>query len=252
MHERPTRIGIFGRGRLGSAVAALAERTPDMELAWSTGSGNAPGKGADVVLDASAASAVAGHVAWALETGTALVIGTTGWDRSIVESLDAEALRTGIMTAPNFSMAVAFMRRVALALGRFAAREPEADLSVQERHHAGKADSPSGTATLLAAALASGSGRHQGWTAGRAEQGTINIASLRSGRTVGYHELRYEAPLETLVFSHEALSRDVFARGAIEALLWLRGRRGIFRFDDMAAEIMDELFTPGRGSERND
>jgi dihydrodipicolinate reductase len=57
--------------------------------------------------------------------------------------------------------------------------------------------------------------------------------------------------MENLVFSHEAFSRDVFARGALEALLWIRGRRGIFRFDDMAAEIMDELFFPGRGSERN-
>jgi len=251
MNERPIRIGIFGRGRLGAAVAALVERTPGMVLAWTAGSCDAPGKGADAALDASASGAVSGHVGWAIESGTALVIGATGWDSSIVESLDAGALSIGIMTAPNFSMAVALMRRAAFALGRFAAREPGADLSVLERHHAGKADAPSGTATLLAAALASGSGRHQGWTTGRAEQGTINIASLRSGSTVGYHELRYEAPMENLVFSHEAFSRDVFARGALEALLWIRGRRGIFRFDDMAAEIMDELFFPGRGSERN-
>lgn len=251
MNERPTRIGIFGRGRLGSAVAALVERTPGMELAWSAGSGDAPGKRADVVLDASASGAVSGHVGWAIESGTTLVIGTTGWDSSIVDTLDAEALSIGIMVAPNFSVSVAFMRRVALALGRFAAREPGADLSVLERHHAGKADAPSGTATLLAAALSDGSGRHRGWTTGRAEQGKINIASLRSGSTVGYHELRYEAPMENLVFSHEAFNRDVFARGAIEALLWIRGRRGIFRFDDMATEIIDGLFSPGRGSERN-
>ncbi len=247
----PTRIGIFGRGRLGSAVAALAERSPDMELVWSAGSGDAPGSGADVVLDASASSAVSGHFAWAQDTGTPLVIGTTGWDSSIVDSLDADALSIGIMVAPNFSMAVALMRRAALALGRFAAMEPGADLSVLERHHVGKADSPSGTATLLAAALADGSGRHQGWTTGKARQGTINIASLRSGSTVGYHELRYEAPMENLVFSHEAFNRDVFARGALEALLWIRGRRGIFRFDDMATEIIDGLFFPGRGSARN-
>ena len=241
------RVGIVGRGRLGAAVAALIGRTPGMELAWTAGRGEAPGTGADVVLDASAAGAVGEHLAWALATGTPLVIGTTGWDRSLVERLDQETLCAGVMVAPNFSIAVAFMRRAALALGRLAALEPDADLSIMERHHRAKADSPSGTAKSLAAAMAEGSGRHGGWNAGRAEPGSINVASLRSGLAVGYHELRYEAPYETIVLAHEALNRELFARGAVEALLWIRDRRGVFSFDDMASDIIDPLFLPSAG-----
>jgi len=240
-------VGIFGRGRLGSAVAALIGRTPGLGLAWTVGRGESPGQGADVALDASAAGAVGVHLAWAIATGTPLVVGTTGWDRSLIERLDQASLGIGVMVAPNFSLAVAFMRRAALALGRLAALEPDADLSIMERHHRAKADSPSGTARLLATAMAEGSGRRLGWNPGRAELDAIAIASLRSGMTVGYHELRYEAPRETIVLSHEALNRELFARGALEALLWIRDKRGLYSFDDLASSLIDPLFLPQAG-----
>ncbi|PKL23746.1 MAG: hypothetical protein CVV47_13105 [Spirochaetae bacterium HGW-Spirochaetae-3] len=238
------RIGLFGRGRLGTAVVERIGLTPGVELAWVAGRGEPPCAGADVVLDASSGSAVAEHLRWALETGTSLAIGATGWDTSVVDALAGRPLDIGVMVAPNFSLAVALMRRSALALGRLAARESDADLSVMERHHSGKVDSPSGTAKLLASALADGSGRHRGWISGAAETGAISIASLRSGQTVGYHEIRYEAPFETIVLSHEALSRGLYARGALEALVWLRNRRGVYSFDDFAAEVVDPLFYP--------
>ena len=80
------RIGIFGRGKLGKAVAALAERESDLEVGWHIDLGEEPGGHVDVALDASAAGAVAGHLGWALEAGTALVVAVTGWDRSILDA----------------------------------------------------------------------------------------------------------------------------------------------------------------------
>ena len=234
------RIGIFGRGKLGRAVTALIGKEKDLQLLWCVDKGEEPDARVDVAFDSSAAEAVPGHLAWAQATGTDFVIATTGWDRAILEGIESPGI--GILYAPNFSLGVAFMRRAALALGRFAALDAESDLAVVERHHRAKADAPSGTAKLLAEALAQGSGRHSGWVLGAAAPGKISVASLRAGDEVGYHELRLEGSAETLVLSHEARSRDIFAQGALRALRWIRGRKGVFTFDDLVAEIIDPLF----------
>jgi len=236
------RIGIFGRGKLGKAVAALAERENDLEVGWHIDLGEEPGGHVDVALDASAAGAVAGHLGWALEAGTDLVVAVTGWDRSILDASRIAAAGRGVLTSPNFSLSVAFMKRAALAIGRFAALDADSSLAIVERHHAAKADAPSGTAKFLAEALVQGCPRYTGWNQGAAEPGKINIASLRAGLEIGYHEIRYETGADNLVLSHEADSRDLFAKGALAALRWLKGRKGIFTFDDVAADIIDPLF----------
>jgi 4-hydroxy-tetrahydrodipicolinate reductase len=236
------RIGIFGRGRLGSAVAALAAKEGDLELAWAVDVGEEPSGKVDAALDASAAAAIPGHLAWALETGTNFVVAATGWDKSLLDALEAASKRIGILTSPNFSLSVAFMRRAAVAMGRFAALDPLSSLAIVERHHAAKADAPSGTAKLLAGALAQGCPRYAGWNQGRAEVDRINIASLRAGSEIGYHEIRLETGADALVLSHEADSRDIFAKGALVALRWMKGRRGLFTFDDLAADLIDPLF----------
>ena len=237
------RIGIFGRGKLGSAVAAFAAKESDLELAWIIDVGEQPGIKVDAVLDASAAAAIPSHIEWALETGTNFVLAATGWDASVGEKLKAASARIGVLTSPNFSLSVAFMRRAALAMGRFAALDGDSSLAIVERHHAAKADAPSGTAKLLAGALAQGCPRYSGWNMGRAEAGRINIASLRAGSEIGYHEIRLETGADALVLSHEADSRDIFAKGALVALRWIKGRKGLFTFDDLAADIIDPLFT---------
>ena len=235
------KIGVFGRGRLGSAVASLAEKE-GLELAWIVDKGENPAGKVEAVLDASTASAVGEHIEWALETGTNLVIAATGLDDSILLPLRVPGTRIGAMASPNFSLSVAFMRRAAVALGRFAAIEKGSSLAILERHHAAKTDAPSGTAKLLARALAQGCPRYSGWNMGRAEEDKINVASLRIGAEVGYHELRLETGADTIVLSHEAYSREIFAKGALVALRWICGKKGLFTFDDLAAELIDPLF----------
>jgi 4-hydroxy-tetrahydrodipicolinate reductase len=236
------KIGVFGRGKLGNAVTALASREGGLEVAWFIDLGEKPSGRVDVALDASAAGAVPGHLAWALESGTSLVIGATGWDRSILDASSFEKAGIGVLFTPNFSLSVAFMRRAAIALGRFAAIEADSSLAIVERHHSAKADAPSGTAKLLAEALVQGCPRYTGWNQGGAEDGKINIASLRAGTEVGYHEIRLETGADAIVLSHEADSREIFAKGALVALRWIEGRKGLFTFDDLAADLIDPLF----------
>lgn len=236
------RIGIFGRGRLGKAAIDAASKESDIEVAWSVDLGESPSGPVDAVLDCSAAGAVAEHLSWAMESGTNIVIGTTGWDKAVLDPVKAEPDRIGVMISPNFSLSVAFARRVALALGRFAALDAESSLGIVEHHHALKADAPSGTAALLAEALATGCPRYSGWNMGRAEPDKINIASLRIGSEIGYHEVFYETAQDELTLSHRALSRGMFAKGAMAALRWMVGKKGLHTFDEVAADIIDPLF----------
>jgi 4-hydroxy-tetrahydrodipicolinate reductase len=236
------RIGIFGRGKLGSAVAALAAKEGDLGLAWIVDLGEEPSGAVDAVLDASAAAAVPAHLEWALQTGTNIVVGATGWEDSVLDAVRASPGRIGVMTSPNFSLSIAFMKRAAVAMGRFAALDAGSSLAIVERHHAAKADAPSGTAKHLARALAQGCPRYAGWNQGHAEEGKINIASLRAGTEIGYHEIRLETATDALVLSHKADSRELLARGALVALRWIAGKKGLFTFDDLAADMIDPLF----------
>ncbi|HUW39718.1 MAG TPA: dihydrodipicolinate reductase C-terminal domain-containing protein [Rectinemataceae bacterium] len=250
------RIGIFGNGRLGSAVARLLASERDMELVWALDKGESPRGPVDVALDASVGQAVAGHLAWARDSHVDLVVGATGWDASALDP--AEYSSIGLLVAPNFSLAVAYLKRVALSLGRLAALDPRADLSVLERHHRAKIDAPSGTAKLLAAALREGCPRYAeavsaapDASAPLSPETRLQLVSVRGGTEVGYHELRLEADAEALVISHEATSRDIFAQGALRALRWIHGRKGFYTFDDMADEIISPLFlAPGPGGTR--
>ncbi|WP_243384039.1 4-hydroxy-tetrahydrodipicolinate reductase [Geothrix alkalitolerans] len=236
------RLGLFGKGRLGSAIAAEAGPA----LAWHAGRGETPDAGtgvANVVIDASVAEAVEAHLAWALETGTDLVIGTTGWSMPDLEARVAG--RIGVLTASNFSLAVALMARMATVLGRFAALDPARDPYLAEHHHRLKADAPSGTAKTLAAALMTGCPRKTEWTLGAPAAHQLSLGVVRAGAEFGTHTVGLDAPAEVLELTHRARSRVPFAQGALAAARWLHGRKGVFTMDDLAADLLDPLFVFG-------
>ena len=237
------KLGIFGDGRLGMAIAAQAAAAPGVELLWQAGIDSGPGAGADVALDASVASAVEGHLEWALATGTDLVIGATGWQ---IPDLEARVgNRIAVLTAPNFSLTVALMARLATVMGRFAALDPENDPYVTDHHHRLKQDAPSGTAIRLADAVMAGCTRKTGWTLGAPAPAELSISVLRAGTEFGKHTVGIDGPAETLQLTHQARSRAVFAQGAILASNWVRGRKGLFSFDQFARETLDPLFQFG-------
>lgn len=233
------RLGLFGKGRLGSAIAAEAGAA----LAWQVGREERPTTPVAVAIDASVAEAVEAHLAWALETGTDLVIGTTGW--SVPDLEGRVAGRIGVLAASNFSLSVALMARFATVLGRFAALDPARDPFLVERHHRLKADAPSGTAKTLAAALLRGCPRKTEWTLGTPAPHQLSIGVVRAGAEFGTHTVGLDAPAELLELTHIARSRAPFAQGALAAAQWLHGRRGVFTMEDLAADLLDPLFAFG-------
>ena len=223
-----TTLGLLGTGRLGSAIRTAADARDDLTVAWAVGRDAVPGGAVDVAVDVSHPDAVAEHLAWAQRTGTPLVVGTTGWDHALV----AGRLDVPVLLAPNFSLAVALLRRFAHALGGYAATAAAPfDLAVAETHHRHKVDSPSGTALTLREALAAGAGR---------PDGDVQTTSLRLGSVVGEHAVTAASALETITLTHVAHDRRLFAEGALTAATWLARRPGpgLFTLDDLADDTL--------------
>ena len=237
------KLGIIGDGRLGMAIADYAVAAPGVELVWQSGIDSAPQAGAEVALDASIGSAVEEHLEWALATGTDLVIAATGWE--IADLAGRVGNRIGVLAAPNFSLTVALMARLSTVMGRFAALDPNMDPYVTDHHHRLKQDAPSGTAIGLAKAVMAGCERKTGWTLGTPELNQLSISVLRAGTEFGKHTVGLDGPAEVLELTHQARSRAVFAQGAVLAATWLKGRKGVFSFDQCTRETLDPLFQFG-------
>lgn len=232
------RIGLFGRGRLGTA---LAQRLGD-DVVWQVTREAPPPARVDVAIEVSSGTQVPARVDWALATGTPLVIGSTGWD--LPDLASRVRSRLGVVKAPNFSLGVALLRRFSLVLARFCARSETLDPYIVEHHQAKKHDAPSGTAKLLAETVLAGCPRKRAWALGgplQPEQ--LSVAVLRAGSTYSEHTVGMDAPAEVLELVHTARGPAAFVDGALAAAHWIRSRQGLFTMDDVAASVLDPLFT---------
>ena len=186
--------------------------------------------GSDAVLEFTSPEASLAHAVLAAETQTIHVIGTTGLDADQEAALAAAAARTAIVWAPNMSPGVnllmGLVERVAAAL------DDDYDIEIFEIHHRHKVDAPSGTALGLGRAAAKGRGvalddvavRGRDGKTGPRRRGAIGFASLRAGDVVGDHSVTFAAEGERIELSHRAGDRSIYARGALRAAFWARGK----------------------------
>lgn len=238
-------IGLFGRGRLGTAIATRA----GTGVLWHVAREAPPAARVDVAIEASSGAAVPARLEWALATGTPLVIGSTGWN--LPDLAERVGTRVGVVTAPNFSLGVALLRRMTLALARFASLDPTRDPYVIEHHQQKKHDAPSGTAKLLAWTILEGCPRKTSWKVGGPLQPEeLSVGVLRAGSTYSEHRVGIDAPAEILELTHTARSPAAFADGALTAAHWIRNRKGVFTMDDVASDVLDPLFADLGGGAR--
>jgi len=168
------------------------------------------------------------------------VLGTTGFTTEHEAAIKAAARHATIIKAGNMSLGVnllvAVTRKVAQAL------DADFDIEVLEMHHKHKVDAPSGTALMLGQAAAEGRGvdlaetsvRSRDGHTGARKRGDIGFATLRGGNVVGEHSVIFATEGERIVLSHIATDRGIFARGALKAALWGRGKGpGLFTMADV-------------------
>ena len=229
-----TRIGILGgAGRMGQAIAALLHEGADARPGGSADLGDDPAalaSACDVIVDFSAPDGLAAHLDAAIAAGTPIVIGTTGLGDVHHDAIDRAARAVAVLQSANMSLGVNLLahlvRETAARLGN------DWDIEIVEMHHRHKVDAPSGTALLLGAAAAEGRGiplsqasdrGRDGMTGPRAP-GHIGFASLRGGSVAGDHQAIFATEGERIELGHRAESREIFARGAVKAAVWLTGK----------------------------
>ena len=258
MTGRPVRIGVAGAlGRMGQAVSALAAARPGMTLAarfereGMTGEGLVSREAAlaacDVVIDftTGAASADLARAACALaeegKPAPALVIGSTGLSAAEERVVRAAAKRLAIVQSGNYSLGVNMLMGLVEQAARALPAE-DWDIEVFEAHHKRKVDAPSGTALMLGHAAAVGRGEaletvklsgRDGIT-GERKTGQIGFSVMRGGGIVGEHSVIFAAEDEILTLSHSARDRSLFARGAVQAAVWVTAKGpGLYDMQDV-------------------
>lgn len=225
------KLAIIGNGKMGKAVAALAQERGHVVQTIVNRIENPGGRaltaerlaGVDVAVEFTRPDAVVANLERLIELGLPTVTGTTGWSNDLPRVSALVQDRGGaLLHAANFSIGVQLFFRAARELARSFRSRPEFAVSIREEHHKTKLDAPSGTALLL---------QRQLWTEEPGRR--FPITSVREGDSAGSHTLTYESRHEVVTLTHLSRSREVFAAGALAAAEWLPGRTGVFTFEDM-------------------
>jgi 4-hydroxy-tetrahydrodipicolinate reductase len=235
--NEPVKLIIFGAsGRMGRALMRIAATDGRFQLlAGVTGRGAASIEAVscplfainqitdlpvfDVAIDFSQPEAFDTILQFCKTRNAALVSGTTGLSDSQKKTMAEIATHIPVLWASNFSLGVAVLND----LVRRASKALEAwGVEITEIHHVHKKDAPSGTALTLGQSV-------------ERNGGIVPVyVSHREGEVIGDHTVKFEGPGEFIELRHNALDRDIFVRGALEAAVRLYKKpTGIYQFSDL-------------------
>lgn len=196
---------------------------------------------ADAIIDFSHHTALPALLEFAVARNLPIVVATTGHDEAELAAMHEAAKKIPVFYSRNMSLGINLLielcRRAASTLGT------GFDVEIIERHHNRKLDAPSGTALMLADAIAEVReeseyvyDRHT--VRRQRDPREIGIHAVRGGTIVGEHEVMFAGRDEVVTLSHSAASREVFATGALAAAAWLPGKvPGMYAMQDMVAEL---------------
>jgi 4-hydroxy-tetrahydrodipicolinate reductase len=251
---------------MGQALVRVLHEMPDCSITGGTEPAGSPLIGADIgelagvgrlgvpittdpleifirsegVIDFTSPAATAEHAGLAAQARIVHVIGTTGLSAQEDDAVLAASRHAVIVKSGNMSLGVnllaALTKKAAEVLG------PDYDIEIIEMHHRMKVDAPSGTALMMGRAAADGrkiglddhSVRVRDGHTGVRKRGDIGFATLRGGDVIGDHTVIFAGPGERVELTHRAGDRQLFARGAIRAAQWGKGKPpGLYSMRDV-------------------
>lgn len=262
-----TRLAISGcAGRMGRALLREAVKNPRTDIAGGVERADDASLGADLgvlagvapvglVVEADPSAALAradvliafstpaaslAHARLAADRGLAIVLGTTGFSPAEDGAIESLARTAPVVRASNFSLGVTLLSALVEETAR--RLSDDFDIEIFEAHHRDKVDAPSGTALALGEAAARGRDvplkdravRIRDGMTGPRRAGDIGFSVRRGGGMIGDHEVAFISGEEMISLSHRALDRGLFAKGAIAAAIWAKGRRpGLYGMRDV-------------------
>lgn len=238
------KLAIVGKGMMGRLLVQLAEgmKKDGEDIQWieviepATGESLFDIPQPDVIIDFSHPDALDDIYRYvsSKEGTVSVVFGTTGFTSEQLMQIKKLSEIAPVIQSYNYSYGIQTLKKlIGCAVPMLKERS---DIEIIEKHHRYKADAPSGTALMLAECC--DPDHNKQWRCGREGQhkrgDEIGIHSLRGGTIFGEHHVIFALQDEVVTVSHTAFSKNIFAKGALEAGLWLNGKKkGMYSIEDV-------------------
>ena len=194
---------------------------------------------ADAMIDFSSFRATDGVLEYCRSRQLPLVLCTTGLTPEQVEKVQKTSEEVAVLRSANMSLGINTLLKLIQEAAKVLA-SAGFDMEIVEKHHKLKCDAPSGTALALADSLNEAMDHAYHYTFDRSQRHEqrdpkeIGISAVRGGTIVGDHDVIFAGPDEVITFSHQAYSKRVFGKGAIEAAKFLAGKpSGLYDMQDV-------------------
>jgi 4-hydroxy-tetrahydrodipicolinate reductase len=245
-------IVISGYGRMGQIIEQKAKEKGHFIISTvdpiATGASNKflssdILKEADVVIDFSIPETALKNAEIVCSAGKKIVMGTTGWYSNMNNMQELVSTKgSAIIWSGNFSLGVniffAILSRASEIMNSFSEYDP----FIHEFHHNKKADSPSGTASMMGDIVINSIDRKSVIVSEELKRQIspeeLHISSTRGGSIPGTHLLTFDSPVDTIELKHTARGREGFALGAIKAGEWIMNKNGFFNINNMMQDII--------------
>ena len=225
------KIALVGYGKMGKMIEGLAAEYGG-EVVLRLDEFNNVGRammtpehfaGVDVAIEFTTPHTAVENILKLAELGVPTVVGTTGWLDELprVES-EVKARNGTLVWSPNFSIGVNLFFAAVKQLSARMEEYPEYGAWAWEIHHSAKKDAPSGTLKMAVEQMRRGGYSH-----------VVDESSSRAGAVPGTHEIGFDSPADTITLRHTARSREGFARGALKAAQWVKGKTGVYEFSEI-------------------
>lgn len=240
-------------GKMGKTITQIVSERDDCEIVAGvdvgTGSTDFPlysaplkvTEDADVLVDFSHPSALGGILEFAVAKSLPVVLATTGYSPEQVALIHRASERIPVFFSANMSLGVNLLSELAKTAARILGKNY--DIEIVEMHHNRKIDAPSGTALMLADEIASVLPEKPEYVYDRHEKHErrskqeIGLHAVRGGTIVGEHEILFCGTDEVIKLSHSAGSKAVFASGAVNAAVFMAGKKaGLYTMHDLVKE----------------
>ncbi|MCR5783236.1 MAG: 4-hydroxy-tetrahydrodipicolinate reductase [Clostridia bacterium] len=238
-------------GRMGTAVTAAAKNADNIKIVagvdvYDSGDRAYPVYGniadanenADVIIDFSNPSSLSSVLTYSLKNNVPAVLCATGYSEEDIAAIRGASEKVAMFRSGNMSLGINVLSKLAKAAAEILGGS--FDVEIVEAHHGNKLDAPSGTAIMLEHAVEEGLSydpeivydRHD--RIAKRPKNEIGMHSIRGGTIVGEHEIIFAGNDEIVRLSHTAMSRNIFADGALKAAEYLAGKApGMYDMSDV-------------------
>lgn len=256
-NQKMTKVIMHGcNGKMGQTITAMCKEDPEIEIVAGVDLYDGIKNDypvfsnislcdvkADAVIDFSNANAVDDLLVYCVDKQIPVVLCTTGMSEAQIGKAKEASEHVAVLRSANMSLGINMLLEL---LKKAAATLAPAgfDMEIVEKHHNQKLDAPSGTALALADSMNEALDEKYNYIYDRSkerrkrEKYEIGISAVRGGNIVGEHEVIFAGQDEVIEFKHTAYSKAVFAKGAVQAAKFLKGRpAGLYDMSDVIRDF---------------